>query len=69
MQSILYVHVEISTQRLKHFEDLEKVEPTFLSLSAKNQVYILLYGSQTNDSKSLNNEIPALKQLLVLMDN
>ena len=34
-----------STQRLEHFENLEKVEPNFLSLSAKNQVIILLYGS------------------------
>ena len=34
-----------STQRLELFENLEKVEPNFLSLSAKNQVLILLYGS------------------------
>ena len=34
-----------STQRLELFEKLEKVEPNFLSLSAKNQVLILLYGS------------------------
>ena len=37
-----------STQRLELFENLEKVEPNFLSLSAKNQVFILLYGSRTN---------------------
>ena len=45
-----------STQRLKLFENLEKVEPNFLSLSAKNQL-ILLYGSQTNNSEGLNQEI------------
>ena len=42
-----------STQRLELFENLEKVEPHFLSLSAKNQVLILMYGSQTNNSESL----------------
>ena len=45
-----------STQRLELFEKLEKVEPNFLGLSAKNQVLILLYGSRTN-SKNLNQEI------------
>ena len=45
-----------STQRLKFFEKLEKVEPNFLSLSAKNQALILLYGSRTN-SENLNQEI------------
>ena len=45
-----------STQRLELFEKLEKVEPNFLSLSAKNQVLILLYGSRTN-SQNLNQEI------------
>ena len=37
-----------TTQRLELFEKLEKVEPNFLGLSAKNQVLILLYGSRTN---------------------
>ena len=37
-----------STQRLEIFENLEKVETNFLSLNAKNQVLILLHGSQTN---------------------
>ena len=46
-----------STQRLELFENLEKVAPNFLSLSAKNQVLILLYGSRTNNSESLNQEI------------
>ena len=45
-----------STQRLELFEKLEKVEPNFLSLRAKNQALILLFGSRTN-SKSLNHEI------------
>ena len=45
-----------TTQRLELFEKLEKVEPNFLSLSAKNQVLILLYGSRTN-SQNLNQEI------------
>ena len=45
-----------STQRLG-LENLEKVDPNFLSLSAKNQVFILLYGSQTSNSKTLNQEI------------
>ena len=45
-----------STQRLELFEKLEKVEPNFLNLNAKNQVLILLYGSRTN-SKDLNQEI------------
>ena len=38
-------------------ENLKKIDPNILSLSAKNQVYILLYGSQTNNSKSFNDEI------------
>ena len=45
-----------STQRLKLFEKLEKVEPNFLSLSAKNQVLILLYTSWII-SENLNQEI------------
>ena len=39
------------------FENPEKVDLDFISLSVKNQVYISLYGSETNDSKSLNHEI------------
>ena len=46
-----------STQRLELSENLEKVEPKFLSLSVKNQALILLYGSQTNNSESFNQEI------------
>ena len=35
----------------------EKGDSDFLTLIATNQVYILLYGSQTNNYKSLNHEI------------
>ena len=45
-----------STQRLELFENLEKVEPIFLSLSANIQVLILLYGSRTN-SENLNQQV------------
>ena len=55
-QFLLRYHFH-STQRLKRFENLKKIDPNILSLSAKNQVYILLYGSQTNNSKSFNHEI------------
>ena len=44
------------TQILGLFENLEEVEPNFLSLSAKNQVLNLLCGSRTN-SENLNQEI------------
>ena len=53
---LFHCHI-YSTQRLEPFEGLEKVEPNFLSLSAKNQVLILLYGSQTNNSEILNQKI------------
>ena len=89
IQSILCVHAELkfettghlllccqfySPQRLELFENLEKVDAKFLSLSAKNQVLILLYVSQTNNSESLNQEVLKsnilhLRQLLVLMDH
>ena len=45
-----------STQRLELFKKLEKVEPNFLNLNAKNQVLILMYGSRTIP-KNLNQEI------------
>ena len=61
--SILYVCEKLklkllnsfSTQRLEYFENLEKNEPNFLS--AKNQVLILLYDSQTNNYERLNQEL------------
>ena len=63
-----------STQRLKLFENLEKVKLSFLSLIAKNQVLVLVYGSQTNNSevsvkKYLKTGYTTLKQLLVLIDH
>ena len=70
MLSILCVHVELKLKLqnisfcvfnftvLKNavLEKLKKVEPNFLSSSAKNQVLILLYGSRTN-SQSFNQKI------------
>ena len=69
MLSILCVHAELKlklqnisscvvnftvrTERLELFEKIERVKPNFLSLSAKNQVLILLYHSRTI-SKRLN---------------
>ena len=44
------------TQILELFEKIEKVEPDFLSLSAKNQVSILLFDSPTI-FQNLNQEI------------
>ena len=62
-----------STQRLEFLENLEKVEPNFVSLSAKNEVLILLYVSRTN-SENLNqdilkNVISYLKATTLLIDH
>ena len=46
-----------STQRSELFESLRKVDSNFLSLNEKDKVNTLLYGSQTNDSKWINQEI------------
>ena len=46
-----------STQRLKLFEKLKKVDSIFFNLNEKDQVNTLVYGSQTNDSKCVNQEI------------
>ena len=51
-----------STQKVELFENLEEVDLSFLSSNAKNQVFIVFYGSQTNNSKSLNHRI--LKNLI-----
>ena len=51
-----------STQRLELLENLEKVERNFLGLSAKKQVLILLYDSQTDNSESLNRD--SLKKVI-----
>ena len=47
-------------------------QPNFLSLSANNQVFILMYGSQTiskNLKKFLQMWYPTLLQILVLIDH
>ena len=57
IQSILCVHAEVqttehfplrcrfcSTQKLKLLKNLEKIDPHFLSLGTKNQVFILSYN-------------------------
>ena len=46
-----------STQRLELFESFLRVDSNFYNLNEKDQVYALLYGSQTNDSKYANQEI------------
>ena len=46
-----------SPQRLELFENLEKVESSFLNLKVKEKVSFLLYGSQSATSKSSNHEI------------
>ena len=46
-----------SAQRKELFKSLEKFDPYFLKLNPKNQVLVLLYGSQTNVSKSFNRDI------------
>ena len=46
-----------NTQRLELFEKLKKVNSNFFNLNEKDQVKILLYGSQTNDFKCANQEI------------
>ena len=46
-----------STQGSELFESLRKVDSNFLNLNEKDQVNTLLYGSQTNDSKCVNQEI------------
>ena len=46
-----------SPQRLELFENLEKVDASFLNLNVKDKVNFLLYGSQSAISKSSNHEI------------
>ena len=52
-----------SAQRKELFKSPEKVGPYFLKLNPKNQVLVLLYGSQINDSKSFNRDI--LKNVII----
>ena len=42
-----------SPQRLELFENLEKVDSSFLNLKVKQKVSFLLYGSQSATSKKL----------------
>ena len=46
-----------SPQRLELFENLEKIDSSFLNLNVKDKVGFLLYGSQSAASKSSNHEI------------
>ena len=62
IQTILCVHAELKLKPLNifsrvviftvlkgiTFNNFEKIDRNFQSLSAKNQVYVLLHGSQTN---------------------
>ena len=46
-----------SPQRLELFENLEKVDWSFLNLKVKEKVSFLLYGSQSATSKNSNHKI------------
>ena len=46
-----------STQRSELFHKIVKVGQQFLNLAAKDQVFVLLYGSQRNDSENSNQNI------------
>ena len=46
-----------NSQRKELFNSLEKLDSYFPKLNPKNQVQFLLYGSQTNDTKTLNCDI------------
>ena len=46
-----------SPQRLELFENLKKVDSSFLNLNVKDKVSFLIYGSQSATSKSSNHEI------------
>ena len=52
-----------SAQGKELFKSLEKLDPYFLKLNPKNQVLVLLYGSQISDSKSFNGDI--LKNVII----
>ena len=52
-----------SAQRKELVKSREKLDPYFLKLNPKNQVLVLLYGSQINDSKSFNRDI--LKNVII----
>ena len=46
-----------SPQRLEFFENLKKVDSSFLNLKVKAKVSFLLYGSQSATSRSSNHKI------------
>ena len=46
-----------SPKRLELFENLEKIDSSFLNLNVKDKVSFLLYGSQSATSKSSNHKI------------
>ena len=46
-----------SSQRKEFFENLEKLDPSFLNLSQKDQVLVLLYGSENYDVKILDQKV------------
>ena len=53
---LLHCHL-YSPQRLELFENLEKVDSSFLNVNVKDKVSFLLYGSQSIPSKSSNHKI------------
>ena len=62
-----------SPQRLELFENLEKVDSSFLNLNVKNKISFLVYGSQSATSKISYHEILKfvinyIKELVVLID-
>ena len=64
----------VDNSRKELFEKLEKLYPNISTLGQKDQVNVLLYGSQNDDSKSLNQDIikhviTFIKQLLVLKNH
>ena len=62
----LFLHCQFyTTQRLK-LENLGKVELNFPSFKGENQDFLLLYGYQTNNSESRNQEI--LKNLISYLE-
>ena len=46
-----------NSQRKELFNSLKKLDPYLPKLNPKNQVQFLLYGFQTNDTKTLNCDI------------
>ena len=46
-----------STQRLELFDNLERANTDFKNLSDKDQVSFMLYGSKTNATENVNQNI------------